>query len=157
MNDDEMVARIKEVFETGDMEAYGKELQAITADDMVQEYPQSGERFVGIDNIRAVYERYPGGLGKQDLASLRVTDRDRPWAMAPNFTLVRVSGSGDSYTSAVKARYPDGSDWYVISMIELVEGRMAHGTIFFAPVFDAPEWRKPFTAARAAGATEAGR
>ena len=125
--------------------------------DCVQEYPQSGERFVGIDNIRAVYERYPGGLGQQDLASLRVADRDRPWAMAPNFTLVRVSGSGDSYTSAVKARYPDGSDWYVISMIELVDGRMAHGTIFFAPVFDAPEWRKPYTAAGAAEATEAGR
>jgi len=125
--------------------------------DCVQEYPQSGERFVGIDNIRAVYERYPGGLGKQDLASLRVADRDRPWAMAPNFTLVRVSGSGDNYTSAVKARYPDGSDWYVISMIELLEGRMAHGTIFFAQVFDAPEWRKPYAAAGAAGAAEAGR
>jgi SnoaL-like domain len=117
--------------------------------DCVHEYPQSGERFVGIDNIRAVFENYPGGLGVQELASLRVAGEERPWAIAPNFTLVKVTGSGDRYTSAVKARYPDGSDWYVISMIELVDGLMAHATMFFAPVFEAPEWRKPYAEAGA--------
>jgi hypothetical protein len=69
--------------------------------------------------------------------------------MAPNFTLIRTTGAGNSYTSAIRARYPDGSEWYVVSMFELVDGRMAHGTIFFAPVFEAPEWRRPFTEAAA--------
>lgn len=112
--------------------------------DCVHEYPQSGERVVGIANIRGVFENYPGGLGMQVVESLRVTGHETPWAMAPNFTLIRMTGSGDSYTSAVRARYPDATDWYVVSMIELVDGLMSHATMFFAPVFDAPEWRKPF-------------
>ena len=118
--------------------------------DCVHEYPQSGERFVGIDNIRAVFENYPGGLGRQDMATLRVAHKDGSWAMAPNFTLVEVSGGGDTFTSAVKARYPDGTDWYVISMVELVDGLMAKATMFFAPLFEAPEWRRPFAEPRAA-------
>ena len=112
--------------------------------DCVHEYPQSGERFVGIDNIRAIFENYPGGLGRQDMATLRVAHKDNSWAMAPNFTLVEVSGSGDTFTSAVKARYPDGTDWYVISMVELVDGLMARATMFFAPLFEAPDWRRPY-------------
>src|SRR3954452_17280250 len=113
----------------------------------VHEYPQSGERFVGIDNIRAVFANYPGGVGRQDMESLRVAGQDRAWAMAPNFTLISVSGSGNLYTSAVKARYPDGSDWYIVSMLELVDGLISHATMFFAPLFEAPEWRKPYGSA----------
>ena len=112
--------------------------------DCVQEYPQSGERFSGIASIRAVYENYPGGIGQSDVASLRVAGDNARWAMAPNFTVIKTTGAGNSYTSAVKARYPDGSEWYVITMFELLDGRMAHGTVFFAPVFEAPDWRKPF-------------
>ena len=112
--------------------------------DCVQEYPQSGERFSGIANIRGVYEQYPGGIGKSDVSSIRVAGSETRWAMAPNFTVIKTSGGGNSFSSAVKARYPDGTDWYVITMFELVEGRMAHGTVFFAPVFEAPEWRRPF-------------
>jgi ketosteroid isomerase-like protein len=117
--------------------------------DCVHEYPQSGERFVGIANIRGVFENYPGGLGTQLIGSLRVADHETPWAMAPNFTLIRMTGAGDSYTSAVRARYPDGTDWYIVSMIELKDGLMSHATMFFGPVFEAPEWRKPFAEAEA--------
>ena len=78
------------------------------------------------------------------MGSLRVADHETPWAMAPNFTLIRMTGSGDSYTAAVRARYPDGTDWYIVSMIELKDGLMSHATMFFAPVFEAPDWRRPF-------------
>ncbi len=45
------------------------DLQAeVCAEDMVIEYPQSGERIRGWANIRAVAENYPGGL-PQDLAA----------------------------------------------------------------------------------------
>jgi hypothetical protein len=112
--------------------------------DCVHDYPQSGERFSGLTSIRAMFESYPGGIGRTDVSSLRVGGDNTKWAMAPNFTVIKTSGGGDSFTSAIKARYPDGSDWYVVSMFELIDGKMAHATVFFAPLFDAPEWRKAF-------------
>jgi ketosteroid isomerase-like protein len=115
--------------------------------DCVHEYPQSGERIVGQANIRAVFEHYPGGLGRQYRDSLKVTGESPRWAMAPNFTLVRTSGGAGSYSYAMKAQYPDGSEWYVISMFELAEGRQKHASFFFARLFEAPEWRKPYVEA----------
>jgi hypothetical protein len=112
--------------------------------DCVHEYPQSGERLRGVANIRGVFEHYPGGLGGQDRDSLKVTGDSERWAMAPNFTLIRTAGGAGSYTSAMRARYPDGSEWYVISMFELVAGRQTRATMFFAQVFEAPEWRQPY-------------
>jgi hypothetical protein len=123
--------------------------------DCVHDYPQSGERIKGIANIRAVFENYPGGLGQSDIDSLRVAGDDRRWAMAPNFTLVSVVGGGSSYSSVVRARYPDGSDWFVLTMFELVDGRQSRASLFFAPVFDAPEWRRPFVDAGAEAGAEA--
>jgi hypothetical protein len=31
-----------------------------------------------------------------------------------------------------------------VNLYELRDGRMARSTTFFAPAFEAPEWRKPF-------------
>jgi hypothetical protein len=114
--------------------------------DCVHEYPQSGERFRGIANIRAIFENYPGGFspGRQDHSSLRVAGGTDRWTMLPNFTVVRTTGAGNSFTSAIKAHYPDGSEWYVISVFELADGLMTRASMFFAPVFEAPEWRRPF-------------
>jgi SnoaL-like domain len=117
------------------------------AADCVHEYPQSGERIVGLANIRAIFENYPGGLVGQDLTTLQVSGDDGRWLLAPNFTLVRITGSGNSYTSALRVRYPDGSMWYVITMFELLDGKMIRGSLYFAPFFDPPEWRKPYVEA----------
>jgi ketosteroid isomerase-like protein len=114
--------------------------------DCVHEYPQSGERFRGIENIRGVLENYPGGFqrGARDESTLRVSGDDKPWVMAPNFTLIRTTGGSGAYTSAVKALYPDGSEWFVITLFELRDGRMARATLYFGQVFEAPEWRRPY-------------
>jgi hypothetical protein len=112
--------------------------------DIVHDYPQSGERITGIANVRAVFENYPGGLGRSDLETLRVAGDERRWAMAPNFTLLSITGGGGSYSSVVRARYPDGSEWYVVTIFELVDGLQSHATLYFAPVFEAPEWRRPY-------------
>jgi hypothetical protein len=112
--------------------------------DCIHDYPQSGERLRGLASIRAVFENYPSGLGGQDRDSLRVAGDNERWAMAPNFTLVRATGGGGSYTSAIKAQYPDGTEWYVISMFDLVDGRQKRATIFFAELFEAPGWRSPY-------------
>jgi hypothetical protein len=124
-------------------EAYDR-LPDLVHPDCVHEYPQSGERVVGLANIRAIFEHYPGGLGRQYQDSLRVAGDSPRWAMAPNFTLVRMSGGAGSYSSAIRAQYPDGSEWYVLSLFELVDGRQKRASLFFAQMFDAPEWRKPF-------------
>jgi len=112
--------------------------------DCIHDYPQSGERITGLANIRGVFEHYPGGLGQSDIDTLRVGGDDRRWAMAPNFTLVSITGGGGSYSSVVRARYPDDSQWYVVTIFELVDGLQTRASLYFAPVFEAPEWRKPY-------------
>ncbi|MGZ8758410.1 MAG: hypothetical protein ACXWXC_10750 [Aeromicrobium sp.] len=54
MNDDEMAARIREVYEINDMEAFSKAQYETSADDVVNVFPQSGERFRGRDTIAAM-------------------------------------------------------------------------------------------------------
>ena len=46
----------KEFFEHQDIDA----IADLMHDDYVEEYPQSGERFVGKEYARVVYENYPG-------------------------------------------------------------------------------------------------
>ena len=117
--------------------------------DCIHDYPQSGERIRGLANIRAMFENYPGGIGRTETGSLQVAGDDRRWAMAPNFTLISVTGGGSSYASVVRAQYPDGSDWYVVTMFELVDGKQSRATLYFAPTFEAPEWRQQYTEAGA--------
>jgi len=64
------------------------------------------------------------------------------------FTFVRVEGNGNVGTAIFKARYPDGSIWWVVALYELRAGKFAHTTMFFAPIFEAPDWRQPFVERR---------
>jgi hypothetical protein len=50
-------------------------------------------------------------------------------------------GAGDTFTALTKARYPDGSKYHVISIIEVRDERIAKVTTFFAAEFEAPDWR----------------
>lgn len=128
MNDDQMVARIKEVFETGDLEAYGKELQAITADDVVLEYPQSGERFRGKDQIMQMNMSYEGSTGTAPKASLR-----------------RILKPGQAWVIESTIDYGDGTPVSAISLIEFnADGKVTRQTDYFANPFPAPDWRKPY-------------
>jgi hypothetical protein len=36
---------------------------------------------------------------------------------------------------------PDGSDWHVISIVTLRDGKIARQVAFFAPCYAVPEWR----------------
>ncbi len=128
MNDDEMVARIKEVFATGDMAAYGRELQAITADDVVLEYPQSGERFRGRDTIVKMNEGYSGSTGT-----------------APKATLRRVLKPGQAWVIESTIDYGDGTPVSSVSIIEFgSDGKVTRQTDYFGNPFPAPDWRKPY-------------
>jgi hypothetical protein len=130
------------------------EWETLVTEDYIEEYPQSGEIIRGRKKVRATIENYPGGLLEDglDLSTTRMAATAAQWVKTPTFTFVRVEGTGNVGTAAFKAQYPDGSQWWVIILYELRGDKVAKSTAFFAPLFAAPEWRKPYvdsTSARA--------
>jgi ketosteroid isomerase-like protein len=78
----------------------------------VWEMPQSGERVRGVQNNREMNENYPG-LPKGEVR--RITGSEDRWVTTPNFTLLKITGTGDHYTTESRVSYPDGSVWHSIS------------------------------------------
>jgi ketosteroid isomerase-like protein len=96
-------------------------LRDLYAEDAVQEWPQSGERIVGRDNIMAINENYPG----------------MPKAMERR-TIVR----DDLLITESTLDYGGSTGVYqVVSIIQLRDGRIAHETDYFGAPFPAPDWR----------------
>jgi hypothetical protein len=122
------------------------EWETLVTEDYTEEYPQSGEVIRGRKNVRAVMENYPGGLPKDglDVSTTRMAATEARWVKTPTFTFVRVEGTGNVGTAAFKTRYPDGSLWWAVVMYELRGELVAKSTAFFAPLFEAPEWRKRY-------------
>jgi hypothetical protein len=122
------------------------EWETLVTEDYTEEYPQSGEIIRGRKTVRAAIENYPGGLLKDglDASTTRLAATEARWVKTPTFTFVRVEGTGNVGTAAFKVRYPDGSLWWVIILYELRGDKVAKNTAFFAPIFEAPEWRKPY-------------
>ena len=110
--------------------------------DAIFEYPQSGERFRGIENIRATFENYPDmGPGTSHLEEII---GGTTYALTPSYTVIGIDGSGDRGTAVIRIQYPDGSWWWGVNLYELRNGRISKSRTFFAPDFDAPDWRAPF-------------
>ncbi len=119
-------------------------LEALTHPEYVEEYPQSGERIRGRANVRAILENYPGGLVKGRVHSSAVYGAEDRWLVAPNFSVVRVTGTGDVYTAVISANYPDDSHWFIVSLFRMTDGMTRSATTYFAPDFPAPDWRAGF-------------
>lgn len=117
-------------------------LPEILHDDVVFEYPQSGERFRGIDNVKAQFENYPdldpGGSQLTEIIG------EEAYALTPSYTVIRVEGSGTQGTAVIRVRYPDDSWWWAVNLFEVRDGRISRSRSYFAPDFEAPEWRAPF-------------
>jgi hypothetical protein len=110
--------------------------------DAVWEYPQSGEVFRGIANIRGQLEHYPDmDPGTSQLAEVIA---DGTYALTPSYTVIRVDGAGSRGTAVIRIRYPDGSWWWAINLYELRDGRIGRARAYFAPDFEAPDWRAPY-------------
>lgn len=117
-------------------------LGEVFPEDAVVEYPQSGERFRGLANIRAQFENYPDlDPGTSQLAEVIGDDA---YALTPTYTVIRVEGSGQRGTAVVRVQYPDGSYWWALNLFELRDGRISRSRTFFAPDFDPPDWRAPY-------------
>jgi ketosteroid isomerase-like protein len=114
----------------------------IIHEDAVFEYPQSGERFRGLANIRAQFENYPDmGPGTSQLAEVFGDDT---YALTPSYTVIRVEGTGLKGTAVIRIRYPDDTDWFAINLYEVRDGRISRSRSYFAPDFEAPDWRAPY-------------
>jgi len=111
--------------------------------DYVGEYPQSGERFRGFAAFRAQLEHYPGGLPatRADDPRTKVVGDEERWAITPGYTVLPLAGP-ERYTTVSRTSYPDGSRWWVVSILTLRDGKVAHAETYFAPEFEPPEWRK---------------
>jgi ketosteroid isomerase-like protein len=114
----EILDRYMRALETADFAQLGE----VFADDVLVEWPQSGEHFQGKETCINVFANYPGGPPKY-------------------LGLTRVTGSGDVWVTEASARYPDGKDYQIVGIFELRDGKIAHEVDYFAEPFPAPEWR----------------
>jgi ketosteroid isomerase-like protein len=122
------------------------QLDELYTEDVVDEYPQSGEVVRGRANRRAIMEARPG-VGSErgpDLSSVRGQGTVEHRVVAPLFTVVRVQGRGDAGTTTLRTRYADGTWWWIVIVYELRDGRIATSASYFAPEFQPAEWRAAF-------------
>ena len=102
-----------------DLETALEKADLIYHDDVVVEYPQSGERIRGRRNLRALREAYPAKV---------------------DFTLRRIHGRGDLWVTEYVITY-DERPVHTVSIMEFQDGKVARETLYFADPFEAPEWR----------------
>ena len=114
-------------------------LRQVAHPDFEDFYPQSGELTRGIENLISILTGYPGQL--ESLGRDRVVGGDDRFIRTPMFTVLRVEGSGDQFTGIQRARYPDGSTWFIVIVAELRDGLIHRTQSFFAPTFEPPAWR----------------
>ncbi|MBN3756260.1 nuclear transport factor 2 family protein [Paraburkholderia sp. Tr-20389] len=100
----------------GDLDAE----HAIYVDDVVCEYPQSGERIVGRGNLQALRGYHP----------------DKP----AGFAVRRIQGSGNLWLTEYSIDYKTQRA-LVVSIMEFADGKVVRETQYFAEPFDAPQWR----------------
>jgi ketosteroid isomerase-like protein len=121
------VDQLMQAMAANDVEAQ----ERLLSDDIVEEYPQSGERIRGKENRRAILENYPGGTPREASAK------------SPNLAPV-ITGAGDRFTAAGRVTYPNGETWHIVSLIEFRDGKISKITSYFGAPFEAPAWRAPY-------------
>ena len=80
------------------------------AEDYVLEMPQSGERIVGRDRMRAMQQEYPS---------------------PPSIQIQRITGAGDHFVVLGRSDY-GGDIYYVANIVEFRDGRIARETRIYA-------------------------
>lgn len=88
-------------------------------DDVVEEYPQSGERIRGKENWRKVYENFPE---------------------LPEIKGYNIHACGYLGMVEMQMKYPDGT-YNVCGVMHFSDGQVERATFYFGEPFDAPDWR----------------
>ena len=92
----------------------------VYTDESVLEFPQSGERFVGRDNIMAWRQQYPARL---------------------DFEPRELRGGGDLWIAETGLRYDGGEPVSVVKVLQFRGDKVERETLYFADPFPAPDWR----------------
>jgi SnoaL-like protein len=95
-------------------------------DDAVLEFPQSGERFEGVENLREWRSSYP--------ASTKVEFRE-------------IRGRDDLWVAELSISYDQGAWNLGVSILEFRGDRIARETIYVTEGWEAPEWRAQWRSA----------
>lgn len=93
---------------------------AIYHDDVVCEYPQSGEIIRGRHHLQSLRSHHPG----------------KP----SGFVVRRIVGQGDVWISEYVITY-EGKRAFTVSIMEFLDGNVSRETQYFSDPFDAPAWR----------------
>ena len=88
-------------------------------DDVIVEFPQSGERISSERNLYELRAHYPA----------KVT-----------FKIHRVLGEGNLWVTELVITY-DGRPVNVVTIMEFKDGKVVHETHYYADPFEPPEWR----------------
>ena len=135
----EVVERYAKALKERDYEA----AQFLLADDMVEDYPQSGERILGLDKWLSLLQNWPEQERLSSDLDVVIGNEDQ-WVVSPALILTRIIGTGDHFWAAGHVSYPDGSRWHLIQLLEVHNGKVTKMRSYFAKPFPAPEWRKPY-------------
>ena len=114
-----LVERFFRAQEQGD----GPAVAALMADDMVMEWPQSGERFRGRENV----------FGAMAAVAVKPTIAGVP----------RLTGGGNVWVFMAPLLYGDQLQHYV-AVIEIGDGRIKRGPGYWGVPFEAQAARAPF-------------
>ncbi|MGH2382577.1 MAG: nuclear transport factor 2 family protein [Candidatus Limnocylindria bacterium] len=134
-----VVERFMHALASSDVDAY----ESTLAEDSIAIYPQSGERFRGRANLRALMEQFR--RDEPFRADVERVPGDEPsWVMSPGFRALRVGGSGEHFTATGRVRYANGEEWHLVQLIDVRDGRIRQVISYFAEPFEAPDWRAPY-------------
>jgi hypothetical protein len=113
MSDADVLAALRRHWKASDANDFDAEHQIYRAD-AVLEYPQSGERIRGRQNIQASRAAQPNDK---------------------RFNVRRVSGGGDMWISELVLTY-DEKPYYVVSIMEFEAGEVIRETQYFGEAFE---------------------
>jgi hypothetical protein len=99
---------------------------AMYHEDAVLEFPQSGERFEGVENFREWRSNYPAKT---------------------TFEFREVRGREDVWVAELSVKYDDGPGSFGVSVLELRGDKIARESIYVTEGFEPPEWRAQWRAA----------
>ena len=98
-------------------------LDKVFTEDIVMEWPQSGERIPDGQSRREIYSRFPS---------------------LPAVSPRRLTGSGDLWVLEADLDYGDGDPFQCVFIFEMRDGLLAKETAYWSKRFPAPEWRAPW-------------
>lgn len=95
-------------------------------EDAVLEFPQSGERFEGLENFREWRRIYPAKT---------------------EFDIRRLRGSGDLWVMELLVTYDGSTSMFGVSIFEFRGDKVSRETIYGGEPWEAPDWRARWRAA----------